>query len=89
MVAPTRFLIQQKVYDQFVSKFTDATKAIKVGDGLDKDSRMGPLAHARRVDAVEGFVNDAVDKGAKLETGENASATRAISMSPRCSPTCR
>ena len=30
---------------------------------------MGPLAHARRVDAVEGFVTDAVDKGAKLETG--------------------
>jgi succinate-semialdehyde dehydrogenase/glutarate-semialdehyde dehydrogenase len=68
-VAPTRFLIQEKVYDQFVEKFTGAAKAIKVGDGLDKDSRMGPLAHARRVDAVEGFVNDAVDKGSNLTTG--------------------
>ena len=68
-VAPTRFLIQEKVYDQFVDKFTSATKAIKVGDGLDKDTRMGPLAHSRRVDAVEGFVSDAVDKGAKLQTG--------------------
>jgi len=68
-VAPTRFLIQEKVYDQFVSKFIDATKQIKVGDGLDKDTRMGPLAHARRVDAVESFVNDATEKGAKLETG--------------------
>ncbi|HEX2215593.1 MAG TPA: aldehyde dehydrogenase family protein, partial [Xanthobacteraceae bacterium] len=68
-VAPTRFLIQEKVYDQFVEKFTNASKALKVGDGLDKDTRMGPLAHARRVDAIEGFVNDATDKGAKLETG--------------------
>jgi succinate-semialdehyde dehydrogenase/glutarate-semialdehyde dehydrogenase len=68
-VAPTRFLIQEKVYDQFVSKFTAAAKAIKVGDGLEKESRMGPLAHSRRVDAIEGFVNDAVDKGAKVETG--------------------
>jgi succinate-semialdehyde dehydrogenase/glutarate-semialdehyde dehydrogenase len=68
-VAPTRFLIQEKVYDQFVEKFTSAAKAIKVGDGLDKNTRMGPLAHSRRVDAIEGFVNDAVDKGAKLETG--------------------
>lgn len=68
-VAPTRFLVQQKVYDQFVEKFTGAAKAIKVGDGLDKDSRMGPLAHARRVDAVEGFVNDAVEKGSNLTTG--------------------
>jgi succinate-semialdehyde dehydrogenase/glutarate-semialdehyde dehydrogenase len=68
-VAPTRFLIQEKVYDAFVDKFTTATKAIKVGDGLDKDTRMGPLAHSRRVDAIEGFVNDAVDKGAKVGTG--------------------
>jgi succinate-semialdehyde dehydrogenase/glutarate-semialdehyde dehydrogenase len=68
-VAPTRFLVQERVYEQFVAKFTDVTKAIKVGNGLDKDTRMGPLAHARRVDAVEGFVNDAVEKGAKLTTG--------------------
>ncbi|HEY0439600.1 MAG TPA: NAD-dependent succinate-semialdehyde dehydrogenase [Xanthobacteraceae bacterium] len=68
-VAPTRFLVQENVYDSFVEKFTGAAKAIKVGDGLDKESRMGPLAHARRVDAVESFVNDAVDKGAKLQTG--------------------
>lgn len=68
-VAPTRFLIQEKIYDQFVEKFSGAAKAIKVGDGLDKDTRMGPLAHARRVEAIEGFVNDAVDKGAKLATG--------------------
>jgi succinate-semialdehyde dehydrogenase/glutarate-semialdehyde dehydrogenase len=68
-VAPTRFLVQEKVYDSFVEKFTGAAKAIKVGDGLDKESRMGPLAHARRVDAVESFVNDAVEKGAKLQTG--------------------
>jgi succinate-semialdehyde dehydrogenase/glutarate-semialdehyde dehydrogenase len=68
-VAPTRFLVQEKVYDQFVEKFTGAAKAIKVGDGLEKESRMGPLAHARRVDAVESFVNDAVENGAQLKTG--------------------
>jgi succinate-semialdehyde dehydrogenase/glutarate-semialdehyde dehydrogenase len=68
-VAPTRFLVQEKVYDQFVEKFTGAAKAIKVGDGLEKESRMGPLAHARRVDAIEGFVNDAVESGAQLQTG--------------------
>ena len=68
-VAPTRFLIQEKIYDQFVAKFAGAAKATKVGDGLDKDTRMGPLAHARRIEAIEGFVNDAVDQGAKLATG--------------------
>jgi succinate-semialdehyde dehydrogenase/glutarate-semialdehyde dehydrogenase len=68
-VAPTRFLVQEKVYDSFVEKFTAAAKALKVGDGLDKDTRMGPLANSRRVDAMESFVSDAVSKGAKLETG--------------------
>jgi succinate-semialdehyde dehydrogenase/glutarate-semialdehyde dehydrogenase len=68
-VAPTRFLVQQPVFDEFVGKFVTAAKAIKVGDGLDDKTRMGPLAHARRLDAIEGFVNDAVAKGAKVETG--------------------
>ena len=81
-VAPTRFLIQEKVYDQFVSKFVDATKQIKVGNGLDKDTRMGPLAHARRVDAVESFVNDATEKGAKLETGGNRIGNKGYFFEP-------
>jgi len=68
-VAPTRFLVQEKVYDSFVTKFTSAAKALKVGDGLDKDTRMGPLANSRRVDAMESFVSDAQQKGAKLQTG--------------------
>ena len=68
-VSPTRFLVQEPVYEQFVDKFVTAAKAVKVGDGLEDDTRMGPLAHSRRLDAIEGFVTDAVAKGAKLETG--------------------
>ena len=68
-VAPTRFLVQKPVYDEFMGKFSSAAKAIKVGDGLEEGTRMGPLAHARRLDAMEAFVSDAVAKGAKVETG--------------------
>jgi succinate-semialdehyde dehydrogenase/glutarate-semialdehyde dehydrogenase len=68
-VSPTRFLVQEKVYGQFVDKFVAAAKALKVGDGLDKDTRMGPLANIRRVEAMEAFVADAVSKGAKVQTG--------------------
>ncbi len=68
-VAPTRFMVQKPVYDEFVGKFVTAAKALKVGDGLDDKTRMGPLAHSRRLDAIEAFVTDAVSKGAKLETG--------------------
>lgn len=68
-VSPTRFLVQEKVYGQFVDKFVAAAKAVKVGDGMDKDTRMGPLANIRRVEAMEAFVADAVAKGAKVQAG--------------------
>jgi succinate-semialdehyde dehydrogenase / glutarate-semialdehyde dehydrogenase len=68
-VAPTRFMVQEPVYEKFVGKFVEAAKAIKVGDGLADGTRMGPLAHARRLDAMEAFVADAVAQGAKVETG--------------------
>src|SRR5271167_4309715 len=68
-VSPTRFLVHEKIYGAFVDKFVAAAKSLKVGDGLDKDTRMGPLANARRIEAMERFVSDAVAKGAKVETG--------------------
>ena len=68
-VAPTRFLVHDSVKDEFVTRFTAAAKAIKVGDGLDPNSRMGPLAHDRRISAMESFVADAQASGAELTTG--------------------
>src|SRR6266849_6284439 len=68
-IAPTRLLVQEPLYEKFVDKFTAAAKAVKVGDGLDPSTRMGPLVSSRRVDAMEMFVADATQKGAKLRTG--------------------
>ncbi len=68
-IAPTRFLVQEKVYDEFVERFTKAAEAIKVGDGLEKGTTMGPLANDRRVQAMEGFIADAVQHGGEVRTG--------------------
>ncbi len=68
-ISPTRFMVQEGVYDRFVEKFVDGAKQIKVGNGLDKDSRMGALANPRRVAAIEGMVQDALAKGARLAAG--------------------
>jgi succinate-semialdehyde dehydrogenase/glutarate-semialdehyde dehydrogenase len=62
-VAPTRFLVQENVYDAFIGKFTDIARKLKVGNGLDEATTLGPLANPRRL------VKDAVDKGATLVTG--------------------
>ena len=68
-ISPTRMLVQDDVFKEFVDKFVEGAKAIKVGNGMDPDSKMGSLANPRRVTAIEGMVQDAVGKGAKLETG--------------------
>ena len=68
-ISPTRFLVQESVFDQFVDSFTAHAKAVKVGDGLAEGTQMGPLANARRITAMEGFVTDAIQQGAELRTG--------------------
>ncbi len=68
-ISPTRFFLQEKIYDKFVAEFTDIAKNLKVGDGMDPTTKMGPLANARRVNAIEQFVQDAQEKGAKVATG--------------------
>ena len=68
-IAPSRFLVHDAVTDEFVERFTAAAKAIRVGDGLNSSSNMGPLAHERRVAVMEGFVSEAQASGAALQTG--------------------
>jgi succinate-semialdehyde dehydrogenase/glutarate-semialdehyde dehydrogenase len=70
-VSPTRFLVQEAVYERFVARFVDHAKAVKVGDGLVKDTTMGPLANARRITAMETFIGDAAAHGAEIRTGGN------------------
>ncbi|BAQ48622.1 MULTISPECIES: NAD-dependent succinate-semialdehyde dehydrogenase [Methylobacterium] len=68
-VAPTRFLVHDSVFDAFVDGFVGLSQGLKVGNGLEDGVKMGPLAHGRRIEAMEAFVADAEQKGATLRTG--------------------
>ncbi|HUB13149.1 MAG TPA: NAD-dependent succinate-semialdehyde dehydrogenase [Acetobacteraceae bacterium] len=68
-VSPTRVLVQQRVYDQFVSGFVQHSQAMKVGDGLEAGTQMGPMANPRRIAAMETFIADAAQHGATVQTG--------------------
>ena len=70
-VSPTRFLVEDNVASDFVAGFTAAAEAIKVGNGLDPDTAMGPLANERRIPALESMIADATQRGGKLVTGGN------------------
>ena len=68
-VSPTRFLVQEAVYDQFVDRLTAIAKKVRVGDGMTEGTQMGPLANSRRVTAMETLIADAVTHGAEVKTG--------------------
>ncbi|WP_137131425.1 NAD-dependent succinate-semialdehyde dehydrogenase [Rhizobium sp. FY34] len=68
-VAPTRFLIQDGVADQFIDGIVKYAESLKIGNGLEDGVTMGPLANERRIPAMEDMIQDAVSKGAILKTG--------------------
>ncbi|WP_137898378.1 NAD-dependent succinate-semialdehyde dehydrogenase [Sphingomonas sp. 2SG] len=68
-VAPTRFHVQQGIYERFAKGFAERTAAIKVGNGLEKGTQMGPMANPRRPEAIAGIIENAVGAGARLLTG--------------------
>jgi len=68
-VSPTRFYVQQKVHDDFVDAFTAELQKLPQGPGLEPGNRVGPMANPRRIEAMERFVSDAREKGAKIAMG--------------------
>ena len=70
-VSPTRFYVQEGIYDAFIKGFAERTAKLKVGNGLEEGVKMGPLANTRRPDAVGALVDDAKAKGARVLAGGN------------------
>jgi succinate-semialdehyde dehydrogenase/glutarate-semialdehyde dehydrogenase len=68
-ISPSRFYVQEDAYKKFLARFTEYANGIKLGDGLERGVTMGPMANARRIDAMEGFVADAKARGGKIVTG--------------------
>ncbi|MEL7469865.1 MAG: NAD-dependent succinate-semialdehyde dehydrogenase [Pseudomonadota bacterium] len=68
-ISPTRFYVQENVYNKFVEGFTEVAGNLKVGNGLDEGVEMGPLVDQRRLPIMEGWVNDAKDHGATVTAG--------------------
>ena len=81
-VAPTRFLVHESLYRRFVDDFAAAARVINVGDGLVDGVGMGPLAHRRRLDAMEALTADAVARGAQLAAGGARIGNRGYFFAP-------
>ena len=68
-ISPTRFFIEEPVYDEFIKSFKSHVEAINVGDGLDSKSTMGPLVADRRLEVMEDFISDAISSGGEVISG--------------------
>lgn len=68
-ISPTRFLVHNSVRAQFVEGLVRYAGKLVVGEGLRDTTTLGPLANARRLDAMEALMQDAVTKGARVAAG--------------------
>ncbi|MFL5599654.1 MAG: NAD-dependent succinate-semialdehyde dehydrogenase [Gemmatimonadaceae bacterium] len=68
-IAAKRFIIHEKIYDEFLEKFVARVSAVRVGDPMDEKTELGPLATASIRDDLDRQVKDSVAAGAKLLTG--------------------
>ena len=68
-ISPTRFYVQEGVYDRFVAAYVERTAQVAIGDGAQAGTQMGPLANPRRPDAIAALVDDAKRAGATVALG--------------------
>jgi alpha-ketoglutaric semialdehyde dehydrogenase len=70
--AASRIVVHEKVYGPFLDQFVARAKALRVGDGLDSNTQMGPVVSKGQLDTVMKYVEIGQDEGAKLACGGHA-----------------
>ena len=69
--SPTRFFVHESIFEAYTETFVRRAGATIVGNGVDPDVEMGPLANDRRIGALKDLVDDARSQGAEIKTGGN------------------
>src|SRR4051794_37784008 len=68
-IAANRILVQGGIHDEFLQRLTAEVTGLRVGSGLEPDTRVGPLIEQQAIDKVERHVADALERGGELLTG--------------------
>ena len=68
-ISPNRFYINEKKKDEFVNLFIEKTKKLKIGDGMDPSTQLGPLTTKKRLNEIEELVEKTKQEGAKVLLG--------------------
>lgn len=81
-LSPSRFFVEESIAKRFTTRMVEHAAAWRVGDGADPATQMGPLANARRLEAVEKLVEDARALGAKVLAGGRRLGERGFFYAP-------
>ena len=68
-ISANRILVQDGIYEEFVSRLVEAVSKLKVGSGLEPETKVGPLIEQSAIDKVQRHVGDAVDRGGEVLVG--------------------
>lgn len=81
-LCPSRFFVEQSIAARFTARFAELARNWRVGDGMDPDTQMGPLANERRAEAIARLVEDARARGAQILAGGTRLGTRGTFYAP-------
>ena len=81
-LSPSRFFVEESIAERFAARMAEHAAAWRVGDGADPVTQMGPLANARRLEAIERLVEDARERGAKVLAGGRRIGERGFFYAP-------
>jgi succinate-semialdehyde dehydrogenase/glutarate-semialdehyde dehydrogenase len=70
-ISANRIFVQDGIYDEFVSRLVEAVSSLKVGNGLEPETKVGPLIEQSAIDKVQRHVGDAVERGGEVILGGN------------------
>jgi succinate-semialdehyde dehydrogenase/glutarate-semialdehyde dehydrogenase len=68
-IAAKRFIVVEKIYDEFASKFADEMSRIRIGDPMEKETELGPIAREDLLNELDEQVRNSVSKGASILCG--------------------
>jgi betaine-aldehyde dehydrogenase len=85
--ARSRYLVERSIYAEFVERFVERSRAVKIGDPQDESTEIGPLASPVQRERVEGYVRQGREQGAKLLLGGGAPQDAAFARGCYYEPT--
>jgi succinate-semialdehyde dehydrogenase / glutarate-semialdehyde dehydrogenase len=81
-VCTNRIFVHNKIYDKFVEKFLEKVIALKVGNGFQKDTDIGPLISQKAINRMRAIISDAVSKQARILCGGNVRPEGSLFFEP-------